>query len=412
MYTFKDLQDETKRRATRDQSGTQFDVAVKNIINTSLFRISRESKWRSMRRRTTFKTKTTYVKGTGAGVFVPGRSTMSIVGATFLTDGITVGRRAKFSGDNGMHTIKQVNAETSLRIETNYSATAVTTTGTYSILGQEDYNLPIQSGHKMFMWHEQWGFPFKMQFITDQDFFDRGFYNTTEEIPLGYRMWGEDMIINQLKEASVIRIASSETADTSKNITVFGNVAGFPDFETITTNSSDGTTAVSGSKSFQTVERVVKDATTTGRITVDANSTNTLVAVLPVGDTTAGIMYRKIQLYPLPNAVFDMNVQYYKDPYRLVGDGDVHELGQDFDEAVILLATSKVKGESEIKQGTQTFFSMWQDEMNSLKKTNSDKIDWFPRLKRPNENNAGFARVHPYLQTRQAGPFYGSRTYR
>ncbi|KKK68177.1 hypothetical protein LCGC14_2946700, partial [marine sediment metagenome] len=39
---------------------------------------------------------------------------------------------------------------------------------------------------------------------------------------------------------------------------------------------------------------------------------------------------------------------------------------------------SKVKAGAEIKEGTDNFFSMWKDELRSLKKTNVDKIDWFP----------------------------------
>jgi hypothetical protein len=35
MMLFLDLINEVKRRATRDQSGTTFVTAVKNIINTS-----------------------------------------------------------------------------------------------------------------------------------------------------------------------------------------------------------------------------------------------------------------------------------------------------------------------------------------------------------------------------------------
>jgi hypothetical protein len=130
--------------------------------------------------------------------------------------------------------------------------------------------------------------------------------------------------------------------------------------------------------------------------------------VLPVGDTTAGILYRKVQLYPLPSTVFDMNVQYYKDVYRLVNDNDVHELGQDFDEAIILLSVSKVKGESEIKLGTANFYSMWQDEMKSLKRTNTDKIDWFPTMKRPYSTGSQQL-VHPYLSYSQIGSQYGRR---
>ena len=34
MMTFKDLQDEVKRRATMNEGGTQFNTAIKNIINS------------------------------------------------------------------------------------------------------------------------------------------------------------------------------------------------------------------------------------------------------------------------------------------------------------------------------------------------------------------------------------------
>jgi hypothetical protein len=261
------------------------------------------------------------------------------------------------------------------------------------------------------MWHEEWGFPYKMEYLTDQTFYESGNFNTDEDIPTHYRMWGEDMIIEQLRSASVLRIYSSATTDTSIQVCVFGMVAGFPDYEIITTNASNGTTAVSGSKSFQSVERVVKYASSTGRITVDANSASTLVSVLPVGDTTAGIMYRKVQLYPLPSTIFDMNVQYYKDVYRLVNDNDVHELGQDFDEAIILLSVSKLKGEAEIVDGTKTFFSMWQDEMSNLKKINAEKIDWFPHQERPKESVLSSGRIHKYLNARQIGSHYGGRSY-
>ena len=411
MFTYYDIQQEIKRRATRDQSGTQFDTAVKNVINSSLFRINREAPWRVMRRRTSFKTKSAYTTGTGAGVFVANRSTISVIGATFLTDGIKIGRRIKLSGDADYHTIRQVNAETSLRIEESYGGTASTIAGTYSILGQEEYNLPIQAGHRLFMWHEEWGFPYKMEYITDQSFFESGAYNTEENIPTHYRMWGEDMIIDQLRTASVIRVYSSASTDTSIQICVFGMVAGFPDYEIITTDATNGTTAASGSKSFQSVERVVKYSSSTGRITVDANSANTLVSVLPVGDTTAGVMYRKVQLYPLPSSVFDMNVQYYKDVYRLVNDNDVHELGQDFDEAIILLSVSKLKGEAEIVDGTKTFYSMWQDEMSNLKKINAEKIDYFPHQERPRQSVLSSGQVHRYLNARQIGSQYGGKAY-
>src|SRR3990167_5555811 len=133
MMTFLDLQNEVKRRATRDQGGTQFDNPVKNIINTSLFRINREALWRVMRRSSNFRTKKYYEIGSGAGSFTINSSAISIAGATFLTEGVRVGRRIKLSGDAQYFIIRKVTAETGLTLDQNYSASASTTTGTYKI---------------------------------------------------------------------------------------------------------------------------------------------------------------------------------------------------------------------------------------------------------------------------------------
>ena len=67
----------------------------------------------------------------------------------------------------------------------------------------------------------------------------------------------------------------------------------------------------------QSVERVVRNSATTGRITVSGNTGGDTVAVLPVGSSTEGIHYRKIQIWPLPNTSFPINVQYYKQPFEL-----------------------------------------------------------------------------------------------
>ncbi|MBU2177431.1 MAG: hypothetical protein KJ556_20255, partial [Gammaproteobacteria bacterium] len=278
------------------------------------------------------------------------------------------------------------------------------TDATYEILPQEEYNLPIQASHRLFMWHREWGYPTPLVYQPSQTFYNSGKDDILEGIPTHYHMWGEDMVIEQPLAASVMRIASSAAADVSIGVTVFGTVSGYPDYEVITTNASNGTTAVSGSKSFTSVDRVVKDAATTGRITVDCNTTATTVAVLPVGDTTGSILYRHIRLYPLPSTVFPINVWFYKDPYRLVDDDDIHELGQEFDEAIILLATAKLSYEQSKSDGDK-FFGLYKDELKSLKKTNVDKIDWLRKLGRPNEIEGDY--VHPYLQYRQIGPYYG-----
>ena len=398
---FKEICDEVKRRATRDQSGTTFDTGIKNAVNFSLFRISRDAPWRSMRRKTTFDTVASYIKTTGYASINSGSNTVTVAGATFITDGVKVGRKVKLGASGTYYYINTITGETTFTIDQTYY-NASTTTSTYEIFPQEEYVLPIQSGHRMFMWHEGFGYPFRMNYITDTDFYQHGVYLTVKYIPTHYRMWGSDMALNQVRQPSVITVVSSSNSDVATQITVFGTVSGYPDYEIIATN---GVTPVAGLKVFSSIERITKYTATIGRITCTANSAQDTVAVLPVGDTTAGPLYRKIQVYPLPNKVFPIHLQYYKDPYRLVNDGDVHELGDEFDESIILLATAKIKAEANLAEGDK-FIALWQDEIRSLKRTNVDKFDWFPTLRRPRQNSSD-ALASPNLLFRQAGPFFG-----
>lgn len=400
---YSELQTEVKRRCARDQGGTQFDTAIKTCINTSLLRLAREAAWRPLRRKTTFNTIADYSEGSGAGTFTDESTAVTVTGATFITDGIQIGRYIKLSGDGQYNKIATITGETTLTLQRAYSGTT-TSTGTYEILGQEEYNLPIQVGHSMFLWHDEYGFPLRMEYATDIDFYKNITDVYSQNIPTIYRMWGEDNIISQLKAASVLSIASSSTSDTSISITVFGVVSGYPDYETIVTNGTNGTTAVAGSKSFTTIERVIKSASSVGRITVTGNTGNTTVAVLPVGNTTESIRYKKVQLWPLPNTVFPMNVQYYKEPYLLVNDGDAHDLGPNFDEALILLSSAKIRLDNNQEEADK-YFTLYKDELLNLRKTNTDKIDFFPTMKRPFQNGNVFPGRG--LLYAQAGPWFG-----
>ena len=409
MFTFADLQAEVKRRSTRDQGGTQFDTATKNIINTSLFRVGRECPWRVLRRKSYITTETSYSTGTGAVSVTASSASFSVTGATFITDNIQIGRRIKFGTDSGYYTIRTITSETAGTIDRLYGGTTSTTTS-YEILPTEEYNLPIQfNPQRGFLWHQAYGYPVQLEYVTEQDFRSYNVNDTQEGKPIVYRMWGQDMVITQPVQASVMRVTSSSASDIAIAITVFGIVSGYPDYEIITTNSSDGTTAVSGSKSFTSIERVSKGASTVGRITVDANSAADIVAVMPVGDTTAGILYSKVQLWPLPDGVYPINACDYKDPWRLVNDNDVHELGQEFDEAIILLSVAKVKYETSMNDDGDKFFGLYQDELKTLRRTNMDKVDWLPSLKRPQNSRQSNWRMSNGrgILYGQLGPQYG-----
>lgn len=407
--TYQELQDEVKRRGTLNESGSEFTTAVATSVNAALLSIAREGNWRVLRRSTSINTVAPYTTGTGAVTVTNGSATVTVTGATFLTDGIQIGRRIKISGSSLYYKVATITGETTLTLNQTYSGTS-STTATYEILGQEEYVLPPQVNHRMFLWHEKYGYPYKLTYMTDQDFFNQGLNNTEQNVPLFYRMWGTDWVLSQVKSASVVTISSSSSSDVNIPVTIFGIVSGYPDYEVITTNSSNGTTATAGSKSFTSIERVSAGASRVGRITVTTNSGNNTVAVIPVGDTTSGIQYSKIQLWPLPDSAFPLNVWYYKEPYKLVNTNDIHELGQEFDEAIILLATAKIKGETDIQDGAGTFYQMYLNELKNLKKTNIDKIDFFADLRRP--YTRGFLMAAPNLAYQQIqGGQFGPRVF-
>src|SRR3990167_9557307 len=409
MFTFLDLQNEVKRRGTKDEGGTSFNDGIKNIINTSIFRVGRECPWRILRRKSYFNTESSYSTGSGAVTVTNDSSAFSVTGAFFVTDNIQVGRRIKFGTDSNYYTIRTITSETEGTIDKLYSGTTSTTT-TYEVLPTEEYNLPVQvNPQRDFLWHNAYGYPVMLEYFTDQDFRSYNVNDTEVAKPLGYRMWGQDMVITQPVTSSVLRVYSSSISDTSISITIFGVVSGYPDYEIIATDASNGTVAITGSKTFSSIERISKSGTSTGRITVDANSSADTIAVMPVGDTTAGIMYSKIQLWPLPDGVYPINVQYYKDVWRLVNDNDVHELGQEFDEAIILLSVAKIKYESSLNDDGDKFFGLYTDEVKSLRRTNMDKIDWLPTLKRPQDSRKSnkFINNGRGLLYQQIGSNYG-----
>lgn len=405
MLTFSDLVTEVKERGIRAQSGTEFDASIKTTLNNSLFRIAREANWKCLRRTDTFATQSNYTTGTGAVEVTASSKNVTVTGATFITDGIQVGRRIDLGGSSLRFNIATITGETTLTTDIAFDGTT-STTQSYKIYGRDEYNLPPQVGKVAFLWHEYFGSPCVLNYHPSFDFLGWGTQLTNEGTPTDYWSWTEDMILRQPNSASVVRIASSSSSDTSKDVTVFGTVSGYPDQETITTNASNGTTAVSGSKSFSKIERIVKDASTVGRITCDTNSANVTVAVLPAGDGTAGISYQKVRLWPTPDAVFPVNIWYYKMPWRMVNDDDVHELGQEFDEALILLTVAKLRYQNNQKEGDR-FLSLYTDEIKSLRKTNADKLDFLNVMKRPEDSGKYSGGVHPLVGYQQLGGQYG-----
>lgn len=80
MYVYADLQAEVKRRALRDQAGSEFNEAIKHAVNLSLLRVAREQLWRVLRRTAVITTNTTYTTGSGgASVTADSKDRKSVV---------------------------------------------------------------------------------------------------------------------------------------------------------------------------------------------------------------------------------------------------------------------------------------------------------------------------------------------
>lgn len=409
MLLYSDLIAEVKRMSIRDQGGTEFDNEIKAGINESLLRIARETAWKPLRRNDTFDTKTVYTTGTGAVTVTNGSKNVTVTGATFLTDNIEIARYISLGGSNKRYTIKTITGETTLTVDRTYDGTS-SSTQSYSIYPKEEYTLPPQATQIGCLWHREFGYPYVMQYIPNLEFLQSSTTDFYSGVPRYYREWNIDMTLRQPNQASVVTVVSSSASDTAPTVTVFGLVSGYPDQETITVT---GTTPASGSKSFSFIDRVIKNVTSVGRITCTTNSTSVTVAVIPVGDGTAGIMYNKVRLWPLPSTVFPMNVWYYKQPWRLVNDQDIHELGQEFDHSIILLTTAKIRYQNNQKEGDR-FLGLYKDEITSLKKTNADKLDFINTLKRPEQSRASNSGpyLNPNLVAAQLGSNYGYSTFR
>lgn len=407
MLLYSDLVAEVKRMALRDEGGTEFDNEIKNGINESLLRVSREARWKPLRRKDTFDTKTSYTTGTGAVTVTNGTKNVTVTGATLLTNGIEIGRRVSLGGSNLRYTIKTITGETTFTIDINYDGTS-STVQSYQIWPLEEYTLNAQCADIGIMYHENFGYPYVMQYIPALEFWQSSTTMFYSAVPRYYREWTNDMTLKQPLASSVVTVSSSSSSDTSQTVTIFGIVLGYPDQETLNLN---GTSSVVGAKSFTTIDRVVKNASTVGRITATTNSAAVTIAVIPSGDGTAGILYKKVLLWPLPSAVFPMQVWYYKQPWRLVNDQDIHELGQEFDHSIILLTTAKIRYQNNSKEGDR-FMSMYVDEIKSLRKTNSDKLDYLQVLKRPEESRRSGAWLNPNLSFDQLGGAFGQASFR
>ena len=259
--------------------------------------------------------------------------------------------------------------------------------------GTEDYVLPYDYDSIAFVWHRIMGYNYRMSPMPERLFVDGGFIGTTEGNPYWYRLFSTSGMLAQPSAASVVDIVSSSASDTTPKIRIEGLVSGYPDAET---KILTGETKVTTTKIFSRIDRVTKDITTIGRITVSVTiaAVTTTIGVLPTGLGTNTLRRKWIKFYYIPDTTGDtIYVNYYRKIFAMVDDNDTTPFSDDFDEAIALKACQIGLGfeEGNLPKAKLVWLD-YKDEIRRLKKNNLKDDDWTPMLA-SFAKNAGLGRV-------------------
>jgi len=203
-----------------------------------------------------------------------------------------------------------------------------------TVEGTGEYVLPFDFGTLGFFWHRILGYNYKLIKIPECAFVKGAFIGTTEGTPYWYRMFNTKNVLAQPSSPSKLTVVSSSDNDNTSSDIVFikGIVEGYPDYEQV---QLQGTTPVTTSKTFSSVLEIVKAQDTDGRITVTAG--DDIIGVLPAGFGSQALRRKWVKFYYIPDTTGEtIYVYYYKRFLKMVNDYDVHPLGDDFDEAIIL----------------------------------------------------------------------------
>jgi len=127
-------------------------------------------------------------------------------------------------------------------------------------------------------------------------------------------------VLVQPTAASIVKVLSSATTDTSDNIRVFGLVSGVETYEDITLDAANSTTPVSGSTSWDAGGLVsISKPLTDGRITIRNSADAELGTIAPWDNKGA---YRQIELYPTPTTSTTLYAEATRKFPRLTSDED------------------------------------------------------------------------------------------
>lgn len=136
-------------------------------------------------------------------------------------------------------------------------------------------------------------------------------------------------VTTQLSSASTIGAVSSSASDTTQKVLVKGIVSGEEDYEELTLN---GTTQVTTTKSFSSIQSITKSATTAGRVTITSTGDSSTLLVLSPIDQTARL--RQATFYPTPSASATITIHHFRLPPFLTHAYEDHQIPRRWDYVV------------------------------------------------------------------------------
>lgn len=174
--------------------------------------------------------------------------------------------------------------------------------------GTSEYNLGKEVGEPYIVLLS--ASPYLVRPRSEDDFDTRVPNPTATGNPDTYMLFEYAGVENQPSSASVLVVVSSSASDTTQTVLIRGIVSGQEDYEIVTLN---GTTQVFTSKQFSSVRSITKNAVTSGRVTITADSGAT--SVLTLGPLEKTTKLKKIRFYPEPSSSLTATIKHFKEPY-------------------------------------------------------------------------------------------------
>ena len=223
--------------------------------------------------------------------------------------------------------------------------------------------------------------PIKLRQVADREFYRLDAKRDETGNPKIYRLWAQSGVSTKLAVADTIDVVSSSGSDSGDDdleITVKGFVDGIQRVETYTLN---GTTAVTGSLTFDADDILVsKTKNTTGTITITENSGGTTLVVMAPEDRNP--LFKVVSLYPIPSSAITMELEYYTRIRELFNDSDVPQFDRKWHHVVVKGVLAKLFQHLGKEAEKQSAVAMYRSATRSMVASDMSVDDFIPRLRR------------------------------